>query len=46
MKIVSWNCQGAKTKGINLEKLIKIHQPDIIYLQETQLNPTNPQTYQ
>ena len=42
MKIVSWNCQGAKAKKINLESLIQIHQPDIICLQETQLNPTKP----
>ena len=39
MKIISWNCQGLRAKVTNLQAIIHIHQPDIIFLQETQLNP-------
>ena len=43
-KIISWNCQGIKAKSHNLQSLIKEYNPDIICLQETQINPqdSNP----
>ena len=41
VKIISWNCQGINAKKLNLQSFINEIQPDIICLQETQLNPAN-----
>ena len=40
-KIISWNCQGINAKKLNLQNIIIEKQPDIICLQETQINPND-----
>ena len=40
-KIISWNCQGINAKKLNLQNIILETQPDIICLQEVQINPND-----